>query len=202
MREAMREHRFYFFGFILLGIALLGISMAVGCTSNNTPSPTPSAITSVPPAASGLTPLAISTAPLISPSLNQTPSSTPKPAPSPTPPPVSYTVNVASSALTGNYLVDGRGIALYYTTSDKPGYSNLPDETLSSWPVFYVPNVVVPPSLSPSDFGTYIRDNKAKQTTYKGYPLYYFFQDKSAGNTFGNKLGESWFVVLIDSAGI
>ena len=114
------------------------------------------------------------------------------------PTPSSYTINIASKAIIGNYLVDNRGMALYYTVSDKPAYSNLPDETLSSWPVFYVPNILVPASLNASDFGTYTRDNNVKQITYQGYPLYYFFQDKAPGDTLGNKLGEVWFIVNPD----
>jgi predicted lipoprotein with Yx(FWY)xxD motif len=90
-------------------------------------------------------------------------------------------------------------MTLYYTVSDRPAYSNLPDETLSVWPVFYVPNILVPPPLNAADFGTYTRDNNVKQTTYKGYPLYYFFQDKIAGDTFGNKLGGVWFIVNPDN---
>jgi len=66
---------------------------------------------------------------------------------------------------------------------------------LSNWPVFYTANIVVPPSLNAADFGTYTRDNKIKQTTYKGYPLYYFVQDKTAGDTMGNQLSMVWFAV-------
>ena len=90
-------------------------------------------------------------------------------------------------------------MTLYYTVSDRPAYSNLPDETLSSWPVFYVPNILVPLSLNASDFGIYTRDNNVMQTTYKGYPLYYFFQDKTTGDTLGNTLGGVWFVVNPDN---
>ncbi len=154
------------------------LAAAVGCTSNGVPTPTTPTITPIP---------------------TPTPTLTPTPTPTPTPTLSPYTVNIASKAIIGNYLVDNRGITLYYTVSDRPGYSNLPDETLSSWPAFYVSNILVPPSLNASNFGTYTRDNNVKQTTYKGYPLYYFFQDKAAGDTLGNKLGGVWFVVNPDS---
>ena len=111
----------------------------------------------------------------------------------------SYTVNVASKEVVGTYLVDGRGMTLYYTVSDRPNYSNLPDETLSAWPVFYVTDHRLPSLLNASDFGFYTRDNNIKQTTYKGYPLYYFYQDKVRGDTLGNKLSGVWFVVNPDS---
>ncbi len=141
-----------------------------------------------PPPTNGTTP------PATIPTPKPTPTPTP-PTPSPTPPLSQYTVNIASKALIGNYLVDNRGMTLYYTISDKPGYSNLPDEALSSWPAFYVPNIIVPPTLNASDFGTYTRDNNVSQRTYKGYPLYYFYQDRLAGDTVGDKAGGVWFVV-------
>ena len=95
----------------------------------------------------------------------------------------------------GNYLVTSGGLAVYYTTSDRPNYSNLPDETLTSWPVFYVATITVGPGLNAADFGTYTRDSGKKQTTYKGYPLYLSTLDRSPGDSFGDKLGGVWFVV-------
>ncbi len=172
------------FRFVTLGVAVLVVLSAVGCTSNSVPTPT--------------TPTSTST-PTLTPTQTQTsvpPSSTPTPTPTSTP--TSYTVNIASQAPIGNYLVDGRGITLYYTVSDRPNYSNLPDETLTAWPAFYVSNIIVPATLNAADFGTYTRDNGVKQTTYKGYPLYYFFQDKVSGDTLGNKLGGVWFVINPD----
>ena len=108
---------------------------------------------------------------------------------------ITYTANIATHAVVGDYLVDGRGMTLYWTSSDAPNYSNLPDETLTSWPVFYVSTTRVPPALLASDFGTYTRDNGMPQTTYKGYPLYYSFLDTAPGQMRGNNLG-NWFVVV------
>ncbi len=107
---------------------------------------------------------------------------------------ITYTANIANKPSIGDYLVDGRGMTLYWTSSDAPNFSNLPDETLTSWPVFYVSNTQVPAPLNPSDFGTYTRDNGMPQTTYKGYPLYHSILDTAPGNTNGNNLG-NWFVV-------
>ena len=108
---------------------------------------------------------------------------------------ITYTANIANKPSIGDYLVDGRGMTLYWTSSDAPNFSNLPDETLTSWPVFYVSNTQVPAPLNPSDFGTYTRDNGMPQTTYKGYPLYHSILDTAPGNTNGNNLG-NWFVVV------
>ena len=170
------------FRFVLVGTTVLLALATIGCTSNNLPTLTTPPTTPNPT----LTP-------------NQTQTSSPMPALTPTPTSSSFNINFASKAIIGNYLVDSRRMTLYYTVSDKPGYSNLPDETLSVWPTFYTPNILVPPSIEASDFGTYKRDNNVKQTTYKGYPLYYFFQDMQPGDTLGNKAGGVWFVVNPDN---
>jgi predicted lipoprotein with Yx(FWY)xxD motif len=145
-------------------------------------------------------PEAISTpAPSSTPEETVTPAPGPDTTSTPSSDSTSYTVKIASKAGVGNYLVDGRGMTLYYTISDRPNYTNLPDEMLTSWFVFYVTGIVVLPDLKVSDFGTYMRDSNIRQTTYKGYPLYYFYQDKIAGDTFGNKQGSVWFVVNPDN---
>ncbi len=192
---------------------MLLVLATAGCTSSSIPTPATTIPTSspapslsptqtIPPTSSPtpvptptLTPLPVPTS-----SPTPTPAPTPTPVPTPTPTPSPYTINIASKAIIGNYLVDGRGMTLYYTVSDRTNYSNLPDETLSVWPPFYVSNIIVPPSLNAANFGTYTRDNNVKQTTYKGYPLYYFFQDKAAGDILGNKLGGVWFVINPDNS--
>lgn len=176
----MRDTILSRFKFVILGVAALAVLSATGCTSNRAPS------TSTVSSTTNTT---------FTPTTTTTPATT-----TPTNATLSpYTIHIASKAIIGNYLADPRGKTLYYTTSDLPGYSNLPDETLSTWPVFYVENITVPPSLKAADFGTYTRDNNVKQTTYRGYPLYYFYQDIKSGDTFGNKLNGVWFVVDPDN---
>jgi predicted lipoprotein with Yx(FWY)xxD motif len=46
--------------------------------------------------------------------------------------------------------------------------------------------------------GTTKRSDGKRQVTYKGHPLYYFIQDKKAGDTKGqglNAFGAKWYVV-------
>ena len=45
------------------------------------------------------------------------------------------------------------------------------------------------------DFGVITRDDGKKQSTFKGMPLYYFFKDKKAGDTFGQGVNNVWYVV-------
>ncbi|HUX50359.1 MAG TPA: hypothetical protein VMW73_06145 [Spirochaetia bacterium] len=107
----------------------------------------------------------------------------------------SYTVMVATSATLGNYLTDSNGMALYYFTKDSPNTSVCEGKCLQLWPAFYSANLVVPASLNASDFGTITRADGTPQTTYKGYPLYYWVKDTARGQTTGQNVGHIWFVV-------
>lgn len=49
-----------------------------------------------------------------------------------------------------------------------------------------------------SDLGTIKRSDGTTQVTYKGHPLYYFFKDKDAGDSYGEGVhgfGASWYVL-------
>jgi len=91
--------------------------------------------------------------------------------------------------------VDGKGITLYWTTLDSVGQSNVSGSSLSIWPVFYTSNVTIPSTLNPSDFGSITRADGKNQTTYKGWPLYYYYQDISSGDTLGEGVDGVWFIV-------
>lgn len=161
-------HRFYQLlpiMFILLSIVVL--SACSSSTTASTPAPAPA------PA----------------------PSPAPTPAPAPAPAPASYTINVASKTGIGNYLVDGKGMTLYYFTKDAPGKSNATAAIIANWPIFYVSSVVVPPSLNAADFGSITGGNGNMQSTYKGWPLYYYVKDMVAGDTLGQGLNNVWFVI-------
>ncbi len=124
-----------------------------------------------------------------------TPSPTPTPTPTPTPASPQYTVNVSSKSGIGTYLVDGNGMTLYYTTLDAAGKSNITGSVLVTWPIFNSSTTVVPASLTASDFSSITRSDGLKQTTYKGWPLYYYAADKTVGDFNGNGYGQVWFVI-------
>ena len=86
-------------------------------------------------------------------------------------------------------------MTLYYTTLDAVGKSNITGATLAAWPIFNSSNIAAPSSLTASDFASIIRGDGLKQTTYKGWPLYYYTLDKVAGEFNGNGVGGVWFVV-------
>jgi len=109
--------------------------------------------------------------------------------------PSGYTVALSTSATLGNYLVDSTGMALYWYTRDTPGQSVCAGDCVKNWPLFYTANPVVPSSLAAADFATITRADGSKQTTYKGYPLYYWVRDAKRGDTTGQDVGKVWYVI-------
>ncbi|MCH6265031.1 hypothetical protein [Neobacillus citreus] len=96
----------------------------------------------------------------------------------------------------GNYLADAKGMTLYYFAKDQPNTSNCSGECLQNWPAFYSENLEAPEGLNKEDFSTITRaDTGEKQTTYKGFPLYYFVNDKAAGDVNGQGVKDVWFIV-------
>lgn len=98
----------------------------------------------------------------------------------------------------GNYLVDGQGKTLYYFTKDGPGFSTTKGQVAVNWPSFYTGKIEVPAGLDASDFGSITRDDGMMQTTFKGWPLYYFVKDMVAGDIKGQKVNDVWFVVTVN----
>ena len=100
-------------------------------------------------------------------------------------PNVKFTANVASKGSIGTYLVDRKGMTLYWATNTAP----------TDWPVYFMSDIVLPGSLSLSDFSYTKRLDGTYQTTYKGWPLYYCASDKVPGDTNGQGVGGVWFAV-------
>lgn len=84
-----------------------------------------------------------------------------------------YTIMLRTSADLGTYLVDARGVTLYYCTDDEHGKNIISaDEATQFGFIFYEENIIVPSALKATDFGIVTRQNGAQQTTFKGWPLY------------------------------
>ena len=106
-----------------------------------------------------------------------------------------YSIKTASKANIGDYLVDVKGMTLYYSAKDAPGKSNVTGDTLKTWPIFYIANFAFPSSLKKADFANITRDDGQKQTTYKGWPLYYYANDRAPGDTTGQGVDGLWSVI-------
>ena len=116
------------------------------------------------------------------------------------PPAQSATLMVATDARLGGHIVDGNGRSLYYFAKDVPAggtqaaVSGCNAACLAVWPIFHVENVVVE-TIDAADVGEFTRPDGSKQTTYKGFPLYYYAGDSAAGETQGEGLNGLWYVV-------
>jgi len=95
----------------------------------------------------------------------------------------------------GKYLSDGNGMTLYRFTKDEMNNSHCLEGCAANWPPFYIDPVAVEDGLEPSDFAVITRSDSRQQTTYKGIPLYYFKNDKFPGDTFGDGIGDVWYLV-------
>lgn len=82
-----------------------------------------------------------------------------------------------------------------YFTKDTPGVSNCIGQCLEIWPPFFAENIKAPDGFHKRDFETIIREDGTKQTTYKGYPLYYFAKDQQAGDINGQGVNNIWYVI-------
>lgn len=106
------------------------------------------------------------------------------------------TLKLLESEPLGEYLADSKGMALYYFKNDKSGKSNCMGDCLKKWPPFMESDFAVPKGFEENDFGTIQReDTGEEQVTYKGFPLYYFANDKAAGDVNGEGVKNVWYIV-------
>ena len=100
----------------------------------------------------------------------------------------------------GTFLTDGRGRTLYFFGEDLPGsgsrpaVSNCDAECASVFPVFHAGDGAVK-DIDPNDVAEFTRADGAKQTTYRGWPLYFFVGDSAAGAVNGEGVDSIWFVL-------
>ncbi|MDB5236837.1 MAG: hypothetical protein JWR44_3830, partial [Hymenobacter sp.] len=112
-------------------------------------------------------------------------------------------VKLATSATLGTYLSDANGNTLYFFARDVDGANTCTSAACNPmWPVYYEATVKVPKALKAEDFATKTTADGRLQTTYKGWPLYYYAPAagsantrEAAGLTGGNAVGGIWHVV-------
>ena len=109
-----------------------------------------------------------------------------------------HAVKVQEKQGLGKYLTDTEGKTLYWFKKDSPGKSACMGPCLEKWPIYYRETVTPPKGIDEKEFGSIKREDGKQQTTFRGYPLYYWVNDKQAGDTTGNGVNEVWFVVNPD----
>jgi predicted lipoprotein with Yx(FWY)xxD motif len=116
-----------------------------------------------------------------------------------TPPPANPTgVVLTNNSTFGNIITDNKGRTLYFFFNDAASGSSCTGSCLVSWPSFYEDNLSIGAGLNASDFGTITRTDGTKQSTFKGWPLYYFQNDAKAGDVNGDKVANLWAVAKAD----
>jgi predicted lipoprotein with Yx(FWY)xxD motif len=118
-----------------------------------------------------------------------------------TPPPSTLpglSVQLKTDSHFGSVLADGNGKTLYFFSLDASGSSACTGGCISTWPVFYVASPTFGTGLNQADFGVITRSDGAKQTTYKGWPLYYYAGDITAADIKGDGLESIWYVAKPD----
>lgn len=112
------------------------------------------------------------------------------------------TVTVLKNAFAGQYLADERGMALYIYGGDYPGdcehapISNCANDCVVAWPLFDAGARVLPDTLDDSLFGTLDRGDGSTQTTYRGWPLYYYKKDLQPADVLGHGKGV-WYLATV-----
>lgn len=107
-------------------------------------------------------------------------------------------VATATDAKVGRYLTDANGRSLYIFRKDQKNVSTCVDACAQAWPPFG-PSAAGSDTLVKSAMLTTIsRSDNRSQAAYNGMPLYYYEDDKSAGDIKGqgkNEFGGLWYVV-------
>ena len=115
-------------------------------------------------------------------------------------------LQLVSNARLGRILADGNGRALYYFSNDLPagggkaavsnctGSASDSNSCVHYWPIFHAANGNFGAGLNAGDVGQIMRGDGLPQTTYKGFPLYYFLGDTNAGDVNGESIPD-WFVL-------
>jgi predicted lipoprotein with Yx(FWY)xxD motif len=106
------------------------------------------------------------------------------------------TIDTAANAKYGTILTDANGRTLYLFLNDTSTTSTCADTCATNWPaVLTNGNAVAGSGVDASKLGTTTRTDGSVQVTYNGHPLYYFAQDKAAGDVKGQGIKNVWYVV-------
>ncbi|MDN3585061.1 hypothetical protein QWY86_00130 [Pedobacter aquatilis] len=107
-------------------------------------------------------------------------------------------IQLASDAKFGTILTDKAGKSLYFFSSDVGGTANCTGGCEATWPLYYASDVSTDVNLDKTQVGEITRPDGRKQSTYKGYPLYYYASDIAAADVKGDGIGGIWFVAKPD----
>ncbi len=180
---------------LLVAFTILATACAPQATPTQAPATQPPA-TQAPPAQAA-TQAPATTAPATTAPATQAPAtSAPATMVPPATPTGPATVNVANNAKYGSILTDASGMTLYMFLNDTSTTSTCTGACASLWPALLTNGSPVAGSgVDGTKLGTTTRADGTVQVTYNGHPLYYFANDKAAGDTNGQGIKSIWYVV-------
>ncbi|HEV2027125.1 MAG TPA: hypothetical protein VGS16_01175 [Candidatus Dormibacteraeota bacterium] len=132
------------------------------------------------------------------------PAASPAASPVASPAAAGTKIAVATNAKLGQILVDDKGITLYLFVADTGTASTCYSSCATIWPPVLTNGA--PQAGTGADaslLGTTTRTDGKVEVTYAGHPLYYFVQDKAAGDATGqgvNGFGGLWWVLTPSGA--
>jgi predicted lipoprotein with Yx(FWY)xxD motif len=141
-----------------------------------------------------------------SPSTAASSPSTAASSPSQSPAEAGETIMVATNSKLGQILVGEKGMTVYLFVADTGTTSTCYTSCATIWPpVLTTGAPQAGAGASASLLGTTTRTDGKVEVTYAGHPLYYFVQDKAAGDTTGqgiNGFGGLWWVLSPSGAAV
>jgi predicted lipoprotein with Yx(FWY)xxD motif len=133
-------------------------------------------------------------------------SSTAATSPAPSPAAAGEKIAVVTNAKLGQILVDESGMTVYLFVADTGTTSTCYTTCATIWPpVLTTGAPQAGAGAQASLLGTTTRTDGKVEVTYAGHPLYYFVQDKAAGDATGqaiNGFGGLWWVLSPAGAAI
>lgn len=105
-------------------------------------------------------------------------------------------LKTASTPL-GDVVTDGNGMTLYMFMKDTKGTtkSACSGQCMTAWPAALMGSSAPKASGITGAVGSIAAAGGGKQVTLNGWPLYYFAQDKAAGDVLGQGVGNIWWVL-------
>ncbi|GGI27663.1 hypothetical protein [Pedobacter mendelii] len=107
-------------------------------------------------------------------------------------------IQLAVDVKFGTIITDNSGKTLYIFSNDVAGTPTCIGGCETVWPLYYSVDISTDMNINPADVGEITRADGRKQSTFKGYPLYYYQSDAAVGETKGDGIGGIWFVAKPD----
>jgi|GEM_PF-6488010 len=104
-------------------------------------------------------------------------------------------VAIREDEILGSILVSADGMTLYTYAKDEEGASNCLDECLDNWPPLIASGDLIAGQGVNGTLAVIERADGIRQVTYNGAPLYFWKNDKVAGDATGGGIQNLWSVV-------